>query len=86
LRADVDAWAAGGAARDSVTLRVMAFAESRGQAPLVTTVTVGRGWREVALPFAAFGGMDGKDVMAFIFSAGPAPGAFRFALDDVRLR
>jgi hypothetical protein len=38
------------------------------------------------MPLASFSGIDGSDLRGVLFSAGPAPGAFRFAVDEIRLR
>lgn len=70
----------------TASLQLIIFAESRGRAPLIARVSLRPEWQEFAVPFSSFGGMDGRDVQAIIFSAGPTTGAFRFALDDVRLR
>ena len=71
---------------DIASLQLLIFAESRGRAPVGARVSLRPEWQEFAIPFSAFGGMDGRDVQAIIFSAGPTTGPFRFALDDVRVR
>jgi hypothetical protein len=42
-------------------------------------------WKEHVFPFQSFG-IDGKDVMLIVITAGPAPGTFELLVDDVRLR
>ena len=69
-----------------MTLQLMAYTETHGRVPLVTSFTVHSEWREVRIPFSALGAMDGHDVLAIIVAGGPTPGAFQFWLDDVRLR
>jgi hypothetical protein len=65
---------------------VMLFASRLGQQPAVRTFTAGAEWQEVAIPWADFhAALDGTDVTGILFSASE-PGAFRFAIDDVRLR
>jgi len=75
-------WAKG----DGKTYRVMLFAQSRGYTPLVQTFVAGPEWKEYTLPFAAFGGIDGHDLMAVIFAGGPTPGTFAFQVDEVGFR
>jgi hypothetical protein len=40
---------------------------------------------EVRIPLSAFNSSDGDDVQALLFDGGTAPGAFQFAIDEVRL-
>ncbi|MBC7791232.1 MAG: CIA30 family protein [Anaerolineae bacterium] len=70
---------------DGQTYRVLVFAQSKGMIPLVQTFVAGTAWTEVVLPWSAFG-IDGSDVMGIVFAGGPAPGAFAFQIDDLRLR
>lgn len=70
---------------DGKTYRVMVFSQGRGMAPIARPFEAGADWREVVLPWSAFG-VDGTDIMAVIFAGGPEPGAFEFYIDDVRLR
>lgn len=70
---------------DGKTYRVMISSQSRGRTPIERPFEAGAGWREVVLPWSAFG-VDGKDIMAIIFAGGPEPGEFEFYIDDVRLR
>ncbi len=71
---------------DGKTYRVFIFAESKGYVPLTQSFVADAEWKEVVLPFSAFDGIDGHDVMAVIFGAGPAPGTFAFQIDHVSFR
>src|SRR5262245_8962770 len=75
-------WAKG----DGKTYRLMVFAQSKGMMPLTQEFVAGAEWKEYTIPFSAFGGSDGHDVMAILFVGGPQPGDFKFQIDDVRLR
>jgi imidazolonepropionase-like amidohydrolase len=75
-------WAKG----DGRTYKVMVFAESKGRAPLTTDFVAGSEWKEFVFPISSFGGIDGHDIQGIAFTAGPAAGAFRFKLDEVRVQ
>jgi imidazolonepropionase-like amidohydrolase len=75
-------WAKG----DGKQYRLMVFTAHTGRMPLIRTFVAGPEWTEVVMPFSAFGDVDGRDVMAFIFAGGPAPGEFAFLIDGVRLQ
>jgi imidazolonepropionase-like amidohydrolase len=75
-------WAKG----DGKTYRVMLFAQNRGFTPLMQTFVAGPEWKEITIPFSAFSGIDGHDVMAVIFAGGPAPGPFALQIDEVAFR
>ncbi|HEU4562009.1 MAG TPA: CIA30 family protein [Longimicrobium sp.] len=75
-------WARG----DGGTYRVMIFSQAKGFMPLQETFTAGPEWAEHTIPFSAFDGIDGRDVMAVIFAGGPRPGAFAFQVDQVGFR
>jgi imidazolonepropionase-like amidohydrolase len=70
---------------DGKTYRVMLFAASRGYMPATQTFVAAPEWTAHSFPIASFDGMDGKDVTAIIVVGGPAPGPFRFQIDDVRM-
>jgi imidazolonepropionase-like amidohydrolase len=74
-------WARG----DARTYRVMIFTTGGGRFPATKNFSVGPEWKEVSMPFSEFGGTDGHDIMAILFSASAEPGSFQFAIDDVRL-
>ena len=65
---------------------VMIFTRSKGQMPVMQRFTTSAEWKEVAMPFAAFQGIDGRDIMGIAFVASGTPGAFKLHIDDVRLR
>ena len=79
---EIVVWARG----DGRPVQVMMFAAKLGNIPAVQAFTPGAEWKEFVFPFAAFQGADGSDLRGLLFSASPAPGAFRFAIDEVRLR
>lgn len=70
---------------DGKIYRVMLFAQSKGRMPLIATFVAGPEWTEVRMPWQTFG-TDGKDIMGILIGGGPAPGPFRFQVDDVELR
>lgn len=72
-------WAKG----DGKSYRVMLFTESGGRIPLMQNFDAPAEWKQITVPFSAFG-TDGKGLMAILFS-GTAPGPFAFAIDDVEL-
>jgi len=69
---------------DGRSYRLMFFTKSGGYNPAIQNLTVTAEWKEVTIPFSAFG-TDGHDITAILFCAGGSPGAFTFAIDDVRL-
>jgi imidazolonepropionase-like amidohydrolase len=73
-------WAIG----DGKEYQVMVFATRLGNIPAVRPFSAGPEWREVVVPLADFG-VDGSDLRGLLFSASQ-PGAFRFAIDEVRFR
>jgi imidazolonepropionase-like amidohydrolase len=74
-------WAKG----DGGTYRLMLFAASLGQRPVEQPFVAGAEWKEYMIPWQAFG-LDGKGIMAVIFTAGGKPGAFQFQIDEVGVR
>ncbi len=68
---------------DGKTYRVMLFTQSTGSIPLTQTFVAGPEWKDVVLPFAAFGSTDGHDLMGLLFAGGPQPGPFALQIDDV---
>ena len=64
---------------------VMIFATALGSMPATQPFKADVEWREHAIPLKAFG-VDGSDLRGILFSADATPGAFRFAIDAVRLR
>ncbi len=66
--------------------RVMVFAARLGNIPATQPFKADPEWREVVIPLSSFSGIDGSDLRGVLFSAGSKPGAFRFAIDEVRFR
>ncbi len=64
---------------------VLVFTEATGFQPAVQTFSAGPEWKEYRFPFSAFGGTDGHDVTAIIFSGGLPKGDISFTIDTVRL-
>ena len=75
-------WARG----DGQTCEVMLFSAKLGYRPAVQTFVAGPDWKQVTLTFASFGGIDGSDIMAFVWAAGPKTGKFEMGLDNIRLQ
>jgi imidazolonepropionase-like amidohydrolase len=75
-------WARG----DGGEHQVMVFATRLGNVPALRPFTPGPAWREYVMPFESFSSIDGSDLRAVLFSAGPRPGPFRFQIDEVRFR
>jgi hypothetical protein len=80
-RQGVHFWAKG----DGRTFQVLLFARSHGQRPLAQSFTAGREWKLHDLPWSAFDGYDGHDVVLVVFAAVLSPGAFNLRLAGVRL-
>ena len=74
-------WARG----DGRNYRVMVFSASGGRIPAMQNFSVTADWKEYAMPFSDFGGTDGHDLMAILFTSSTDEGAFSFDIDDVRL-
>jgi imidazolonepropionase-like amidohydrolase len=70
---------------DGRTYRVLLFTKSGGYMPAQKTFTTGPDWTEVVIPFSDLGGTDGHDISGILFSASSEPGAFIFAIDNIRL-
>ncbi len=77
----VSFWAKG----DGKTYRLMIFTQNRGFSPITKTFVAGPDWKQVSFPLAAFDGIDGRDVLGFVFCAGTAPRLFDFSIDEMRL-
>ena len=81
-RHELTFWAKG----DGKTYRVLIFSESKGMTPIARSFETTTGWKEYTMPLASFAGVDGKGLMAVIFTGGPDAGSFRFQIDNVRFR
>jgi imidazolonepropionase-like amidohydrolase len=74
-------WAKG----DGQTYQVMMFTKKLGYRPATQTFVAGPDWKQFTLTFAAFGDVDGSDIMAIAWAAGPKTGPFQLELDNIRL-
>jgi len=81
-RKAIQFWARG----DGKTYRIMLFTQRLGYMPATQTFVAGPDWKLFTLPFASFGDVDGSDIMAFVWGAGPKTGTFEFELDNIRLQ
>jgi len=70
---------------DGQTYRVLVFTTSGGRIPAQQTFIARSDWKKTSIPFSAFNGTDGHDIMAILFVGGPAAGKFDFQIDDVKL-
>ncbi|HZC66091.1 MAG TPA: CIA30 family protein [Candidatus Dormibacteraeota bacterium] len=70
---------------DGRTYRVMVFTKSGGYMPAQKAFATTPDWTEIVIPLSEFGGTDGHDITGILFSAGSDPGAFVFAIDNVKL-
>ncbi|MGH7470030.1 MAG: CIA30 family protein, partial [Longimicrobiales bacterium] len=70
---------------DGATYRAMVFAQSKGMMPLEQTFVAGPVWREIVIPWSAYG-IHAHDLMAVIFAAGPKAGSFQFQVDNISIR
>jgi imidazolonepropionase-like amidohydrolase len=75
-------WAKG----DGGTYRVMLYTKHGGYMPSIEQIEIPTVWKEYTMPFAGFNGVDGSDVLSFVFCGGPATGPFEFQLDEVGLQ
>ncbi|HWY44029.1 MAG TPA: CIA30 family protein [Candidatus Sulfotelmatobacter sp.] len=74
-------WARG----DSRSYRAMVFTESGGRIPAMKNFNVTSEWKEFTFPLSDFNNTDGHDIQAILFTSSMDPGAFKFAIDEVRL-
>jgi imidazolonepropionase-like amidohydrolase len=81
-RKAIQFWAKG----DGQTYQVMIFSQRLGYRPATQTFVAGPEWKQFTLTFASFGDLDGSDIMAIVWSAGPKTGTFAFELDNVRMQ
>ena len=70
-------------AQGEVLLRILVFAESLGWIPAEHQVQIEPAWKEYAIPFSAFAGVETNAIKAVLFSGGPGLGDFEFAIDEV---
>jgi imidazolonepropionase-like amidohydrolase len=81
-RKAIQFWAKG----DGQTYQVMLFSKKLGYRPATQNFVAGPEWKQFTLPFAAFGDVDGSDIMAIAWTAGPKTGKFELELDSIRLQ
>jgi imidazolonepropionase-like amidohydrolase len=70
-------------ARGDGELRLMAFGESGGQMPRMSSVAVTKAWQRFEIPWSEFA-FDGRDMKAVLF-CGPDKGTSEFQLDEITL-
>jgi hypothetical protein len=80
-RKAIQFWAKG----DGQTYQVMIFSQRLGYRPATQTFVAGQEWKQFTMTFASFGDLDGSDIMAIVWCAGPKTGTFAFDLDNVRM-
>jgi hypothetical protein len=73
-------WAKG----DGQTYQIMIFSLKLGYQPATQTFVAGPEWKEFNMQLKAFG-VDGSDIMGFVWAAGPKTGAFTLSLDNIRM-
>jgi imidazolonepropionase-like amidohydrolase len=81
-RKAIQFWAKG----DGQTYQLMLFSQRLGYRPATQNFVAGAEWKQFTLTFASFGDLDGSDIMAIVWCAGPKTGSFAFELDNVRLQ
>lgn len=69
---------------EGATYQFMMFASRLGQMPALKPFTAGPEWTRQTVLFKDLN-LDGSDTIGFFFGGGPALGAFRLQIDDVRL-
>lgn len=69
---------------EGATYQFMMFASRLGQMPALKPFTAGPEWTRQTVLFKDLN-LDGGDTIGFFFGGGPALGAFRLQIDDVRL-
>ena len=79
---EISFWAKG----DGKTYLIMIFSQSRGANPAFRDFVADDKWKRYTFPLSSFSGIDGRGVQGVLFSAGPNPGKFSFAIDDVRFQ
>jgi hypothetical protein len=62
----------------------MIFSQRLGYRPATQNFVAGPDWKQYTLSFASFG-VDGSDIMAIVWAAGPKTGTFEFELDNIRI-
>ena len=68
------------------TYRVMIFCQSLGPQPTLQTFDVVAEWRQIALRFDAFPGLDPSGLSAVLWTGGLGQGPFQFDIDQIEIR
>ncbi|HUY15131.1 MAG TPA: CIA30 family protein [Terriglobia bacterium] len=77
---EISFWAKG----DGKTYRIMLFSSDTGPVPAIKSFVAGPDWKPYTFPLASFAGSDPHQIAGLLLSGGPAPGKFRFQIDEVR--
>lgn len=64
----------------------MPFTKKLGYRPATQTFAAGPEWKLITLPFSTFGDVDGSDIMAVAWTAGPKIGKFELEIDSIHLK
>ena len=75
-------WARG----DGQPYRLQVYAYEQHMSPASAPFLAGPHWQEFEFPLSRFQAIDGHDLLALLFAAGPAPCSFSLQIDDVRFR
>lgn len=75
-------WARG----DGNTYKLQVYAYEPDMSPAYVPFVAGPEWREFEFPLTRFRAIEGRDLLALLFAAGPAPCRFNLQIDDVRFR
>jgi hypothetical protein len=63
----------------------MLFVRHLGFVPSIQTFVAGPQWTQVSMALSDFDGSDGRDVVAILWTGGPEPGRFDFAVDEIEV-
>jgi len=72
-------------AKGEGTFQLMVMSQRLGYIPQTQNFTPGPEWKQFTMTFKSFGDIDGSDIMALIWAAGPKPGKFDLRIDNIRL-
>lgn len=75
-------WARG----DGKTYTLQVYAYEPDMPAAYVSFVAGPEWRQFEFPLSRFRAIDGQDLLALLFAAGPAPCRFSLQIDDVRFR
>jgi len=80
-RKSISFWAKGGG-----TYQLMVMSKHLGYRPASQNFSAGPEWKQFTFTFQSFGDLDGSDIEAIIWAAGPKPGKFDLLLDNIKLQ